>query len=114
MTPYAAPDAGEPRTTFVLRAYRAYAVFMAIVYVALAGAFAFVLAPPHPVLCAGAAIAFAVLYAAAALAPREPWAWTLGLVALGVGLAGIGIVFAIPLLTAWLRASTKAAYRRLP
>jgi hypothetical protein len=84
---------------------------MLLVYVALAGVFAFVL---HAPLYAAAAIAFAVLYAAAALAPREPWAWTLGLVAIGVGMAGVGIVFAIPLLKAWLRPTTKAAYRRLP
>ncbi len=111
---YAPPTAQEPQTTFVLRAYRAWAVFMAVVYVALAGAFGFFLPAPHPVLYAGAAIAFAALYAAAALAPREPWAWTLGLVAIVVGMTGIGIVFAIPLLMAWRRPSTKAAYRRLP
>ena len=98
----------------VVRAYRAYAALMFVFYVALAIVFGFCVRAPEPVLMPVAAAAFAVLHAVAFAAPREPWGWTLGLVAIVVGMAGVTIVVALPLLMAWQKPTTKAAFRRLP
>ncbi len=108
---YAPPAAREPGAMGVLGSYRVFAVFMVLVYVALGVALVFWRASS---LEAALAIALAALYAVAIFVPREPWAWTLRLVTLVVAIGSIGIVFAIPLLIAWLRPTTKAAYRRLP
>jgi hypothetical protein len=96
----------------VLYAFRAYAAIMFMLYAALAMASAFYRGPHYAALAAFALLA--VLYAAALVAPRAPWAWTLGLFALAFGVPSLTIVFALPLLMAWLRPTTKAAYRIPP
>jgi hypothetical protein len=111
-SPYAPPESGAPKTMLVVHAYRAYAALMFVYYLALAITFGFFVESGLAMPIASGV--FAVVYAAAFVAPRAPWGWTLGLVAIGVGMASVWIVFAIPLLIAWLRPATKAAFRRLP
>jgi hypothetical protein len=114
MNQYTPPSSEEPRTMHVIRAYRAYAALMFMMYVAFAIMWGFFVQSSHGIVMPIAAALFAVIYAAAFVAPREPWAWTLGLVAIGIGMTGFTIVFAIPLLVFWLKPTTKAAFRRLP
>lgn len=58
-------------------------------------------------------VAFAILFAVAALAPFKPWGWTVGLVAICVGLTSCSALFAIVLLRRWITIETKAAFGRL-
>ena len=53
-------------------------------------------------------------YLFAALLPLRPWAWSVGLVAIAFGVPSVTIVVALPLLLAWTKPTTKAAYGRLP
>ena len=59
------------------------------------------------------AAALVVLYGVATFVPFKPWGWSLGLVAIGLGLAGGSAIFAIPLLVFWLKPQVKAAFARL-
>lgn len=54
------------------------------------------------------------LYTFAAIVPLRPWAWTVGIVAIAIGLTGCTIVFALPLLLYWIKPVTKAAFGRPP
>lgn len=58
------------------------------------------------------ATAMVVLYAVATFVPFKPWGWSVGLVAIGLGLAGGTAIFAIPLLVFWLKPEAKAAFAR--
>jgi len=57
--------------------------------------------------------ALVVLYGIATFVPFKPWGWSVGLVAIGLGLAGGSAIFAIPLLVFWLKPQVKAAFARL-
>ena len=59
------------------------------------------------------AMALVVLYGIATFVPFKPWGWSVGLVAIGLGLAGGSAIFAIPLLVFWLKPQVKAAFARL-
>jgi len=61
-------------------------------------------------LVSGAAVAF---YGVATFMPFKPWAWTLGLVVIALGVPGLTIVVCLPLLFAWLKPNVKAAFCRL-
>jgi hypothetical protein len=111
-SPYEPPRARDARP-LAIQAFRAYAALLFVMYVALAVVFGFV-SPSESLFVPAGCAALAVLYAAAFVAPIRPWAWTLALVAIGIGLTGFTIVFAIPLLVVWIRPTTKAAYGRLP
>jgi len=56
------------------------------------------------VLIQGAACAVAVFL------PREPWAWVFSLVAVALGIPGITIIGAVPLLIYWSRREMRAYY----
>ena len=57
--------------------------------------------------------ACAVLFGTALWMPAEPWAWTLGLVVIALGMMGITILVCIPMLIAWQKPTVKAAFCRL-
>lgn len=58
-------------------------------------------------------LSFGGFYAIAAMIPRRPWRWTVGLVAICLGLTGCTAPFAIPLLIFWVKPETKAAFGRI-
>lgn len=55
----------------------------------------------------------ALLFAVAAFIPYKPWGWSLGLLAIVLGLASFAVPFAIPLFILWFRPRVKAAFARL-
>lgn len=57
--------------------------------------------------------AFAGFFVLAALVPHKPWGWTVGLIAICLGLSSCFIVVTVPLLVFWLKPETKAAFGRL-
>ena len=59
------------------------------------------------------ALAFGAFYAVAAMVPYKPWGWTLGLVAICLGLSSCMALAAVPLLVFWMKPETKAAFGRL-
>lgn len=56
---------------------------------------------------------FGSFFVIAALVPYKPWGWTVGLIAICLGLSSCTMVAAIPLLIFWLKPETKAAFGRL-
>lgn len=53
------------------------------------------------------------LFGVATFVPYKPWGWTVGLVAIALGLTSAGIVFALPLMAFWFKPTVKAAFARL-
>ena len=118
----------DPRPQVILW-YRAYAAVMLLASLALLG-FATLLgwAETRPeiamlpgsgqtqtqaiilFLVSAAAVAF---YGTATFMPFKPWAWTLGLIVIALGVPGLTIVVCLPLLLGWLKPSVKAAFCRL-
>jgi hypothetical protein len=70
-------------------------------------------APLVAIVLALLAAALVALYGVATFVPFKPWGWSVGLVAIALGLAGGGAIFAIPLLVFWLKPQVKAAFARL-
>ncbi len=58
-------------------------------------------------------VAFAAFYGVAAMVPYKPWGWTMGLVAITLGLMSCMAVASVPLLIYWLKPETRAAFGRL-
>lgn len=58
-------------------------------------------------------VGFAGLFAVATFVPYKPWGWTVGLIAICLGLSSCTAVAAIPLLIYWMKPVTKAAFGRL-
>ena len=58
------------------------------------------------------ATALVALYGVATFVPFKPWGWSVGLIAIGLGLAGVSALFAIPLLVFRLKPDVKAAFAR--
>ncbi len=58
-------------------------------------------------------VGFAALHAVAAFVPYKPWGWTVGLLAICLGLSSCTALAAVPLLVFWLKPETKAAFGRL-
>jgi hypothetical protein len=56
---------------------------------------------------------FGFFYVIAALVPYKPWGWTVGLIAICLGISSCMLVAAIPLLIYWMKPETKAAFGRL-
>lgn len=114
---YRAPAAQREARPGVIRWFRVYAGLMSIV--SAAGlALAVLVATPHEASFVTAVTcvmlgALAAFYRSAAFVPFKPWGWTVGLIAIALGLAGCAAVVAIPLLVFWLRPLTKAAFARL-
>jgi hypothetical protein len=112
--PYEPPAAQRDARPAVIGWYRAYAAFMAALYLALALALALAAgALTGSSLILALALALALLYAVAACVPRTPWGWTVALVAIAVGVASGAFVLAVPLLVHWYKPLTKAAFARL-
>jgi hypothetical protein len=99
---YAAPQSRADARPTVIFWFRVYALTLAVLYTA--GAW---LATPM-------LAALAVFYAVAALLPLRPWAWTVALLAIAIGLPSVTIVVALPLLRVWRDPITRAAYGRPP
>jgi hypothetical protein len=60
-----------------------------------------------------AVLLFGGFFALAALVPYRPWGWTVGLVAICLGLSSCMALASIPLLIFWLKPETKATFGRL-
>jgi hypothetical protein len=58
-------------------------------------------------------LANTIFFAVATFVPYKPWGWTIGLIAIGLGISSAMLVFAIPLMVYWLKPITKAAFGRL-
>ena len=110
--PYEPPTDVRDARPAVIAWYRLYAAMMAVLSAAVL--FASIAdpsaAPIAFVLAAGSVAAF---FAAAAFAPLKPWGWTLALVAIALGLVGVTVLVAAPLLFAWFKPTVKAAFARL-
>ncbi len=116
--PYEPPIEHRGRPAVILW-YRTYAAIAALAYGAgLAGWGWMTFAgregviPPPGVVGVVAAV-LAAFFAVATLVPHRPWGWTVGLVAIALGLVSCAGLLAIPLLVFWVKPETKAAFRRL-
>lgn len=125
--PYAPPSQGGDARPAVITWFRVYAAVLSLLFLALLGVLGFLVyartqtkvygdtggfdafLPIFTVLTFG----MLVLYVVSIFVPMKPWGWTLGLVAIVLGLSSIWIVVAIPLLLKWLDPRTKAAFGRL-
>lgn len=117
-----------PKITYlpppVVRWYRLYAAATALLFMAVAAVFPTLLAidPSASQRHDGDALAAwllgvmgalgAIFYGVAAAAPVKPWGWTLGLVAICLGLTGCTAVLAVPLLVFWMKPEVKSAFGR--
>ncbi|MDB4934518.1 MAG: hypothetical protein JWP87_1490 [Labilithrix sp.] len=115
--PYEPPAPYRDARPAVIVWFRLYAAVMALgslslvafaAWSALTGASAEATAVVGVVSCG-----LAALYGVAAFVPFRPWGWTVGMVAIGVGLVGGGAIFAVPLLIFWVRPVVKAAFGRM-
>lgn len=115
--PYVAPRAVAYGRPGVITWYRVYAVTMPLCYVLALVVWQLAFARPGASSSLVASIALvAVLgavFAVAALVPYKPWGWTMGLVAICIGLATCLAPAAVLLLVYWFRPETKAAFCRL-
>jgi len=117
-SPFAAPrDARDARPAVILW-FRVYAAMMtvamlALLAVGLLAASAASAAGDAAYVMIGASALLAPFFAVATLVPFKPWGWSVALVAIALGLASAGIVFAVPLMIAWFRPTVKAAFARL-
>ena len=59
------------------------------------------------------ALVLAVIYGVATVVPFKPWGWTWALLAIALGVASGGALFAVPLLVFWFKPQVKAAFARL-
>ena len=57
-------------------------------------------------------IVLVLIFATAMLLPRVRWAWTYSLVLICLGMGGITLVAAVPLLIFWIRPETQAWFGR--
>jgi hypothetical protein len=125
--PYAPPGFEGRRPAFI-RWYRLYAASVVVLYV---GFFLlwqlFTSSGPNAapqevgwtvegtmmVVALSMVVAFSGFFVLAALVPYKPWGWTIGLIAICLGLSSCLMVAAVPLLIFWLKPETKAAFGRL-
>ena len=117
----------QMRTPGVLAGYRAYCVFMALLYFALVGVGIFLLAADGTllndldmssfeatltaivtiVICAPLMVGFG----AGLFVPRTKFGWTVGLVLICIGLtSACCMIVCVPLLFYWLKRETKAFF----
>lgn len=120
MTPYAPQDPYAPNGVKppVVTWFTVYAVFMAVVYLAVLGIGVFVASfgrkdeeVVQGVIFAVVALPLLVLYAIAPFRGNTPGAWTYHLVLICIGLtSACCIPIALPLLIYWLKPETKAYF----
>lgn len=129
LRPYEPPEhEGDARPAVILwyRIYCAFTMLLSLGVLAFGVTLARVTADPEVAVRPGAAdtqlmvllllllsVALILFYAVATFVPYRPWGWTVGIIAIGLGLSSAMIVFAIPLLVYWLRPLTRAAFGRL-
>lgn len=130
--PYAAPSPesyGRDARPAVIVWFRIYAAVMTVASLAMLGLailMGYAAMQPEVALEANAAgaplvailltllaAALVALYGVATFVPFRPWGWSVGLVAISVGLTSGAVIFAIPLLVYWLKPQVKAAFARL-
>ncbi len=129
MRPYEPPEYETDARPAVILWYRVYAAFTTLLSLGLV-AFVVMLArattDPQVAVQAGSSeahatillyliltVASTIFFAVATFVPYRPWGWTIGLIAIALGLSSVLILFAIPLMVYWLRPLTKAAFGRL-
>jgi hypothetical protein len=117
--PYAAPAFSRDARPAVILWFRIYAASMTLLSVALLAATLLSKmgdrnAGASTVLSLAAiALVLAAVYGVATFVPFKPWGWTWGLVAIALGVASGGALFAVPLLVFWFKPQVKAAFARL-
>ena len=119
---YYAPPPSQRGRPAVITWYRVYASSTLLLYM-LVGAWLLMssaeqshLGPEQAVTLLGVGLlvlVFGVFYAVAAMVPFKPWGWTVGLIAICLGLSSCLAVVAIPLVIFWMKPETKAAFGRL-
>lgn len=116
----------RPRVIFWYRAYAAVMLLASLALLGFATLLAWAQTRPEIAMMPGTAAAqtnaiiFFLLsaagvafYGVATFMPFKPWAWTLGLLVIALGVPGLTIVVCLPLLLAWLKPTVKAAFCRL-
>lgn len=114
-SPWAAPrDARDARPAVILW-FRVYAAMMTVMMLGVLGValFASTAAGDAAYVMMVASALLVPLFGVATFVPYKPWGWTVGLVAIALGLTSAGIVFALPLLVFWFKPTVKAAFARL-
>ena len=114
--PYQPPRYARDARPAVIFWYRVYAVMMAVLSLAIGmvvGAFVSSDVPLAATVAMLACAPLSVLFAVAAFVPFKPWGWTLGLVAITLGVSSLAVIFAVPLLFLWFKPTVKAAFARL-
>jgi len=114
--PYQPPQYVPDPRPGVIFWYRVYAWMMAVLSFALGAVVGALAGPDVPVGATFVMLAcapLAVLFAVAATVPFKPWGWTLGLVAITLGVSSLAVIFAVPLLFLWFKPTVKAAFARL-
>mgnify|MGYP001476109940 CR=1 FL=1 len=119
---YYEPPASQRGRPAVIMWFRVYAVATLLLYVSFVGLWVS-LSSGGPGHRPGEALILLVVgmlmlvcggfYAIAAMVPFKPWGWTVGLIAICLGLSSCMAVAAIPLLIFWMKPETKAAFGRL-
>jgi hypothetical protein len=113
--PYAPPTVPASARPATIMWFRLYAAVMALANAA--GAVVLFTNLAHEafsVFVAITCLALLAFHVLAVVMPLRPWAWTVGLVVIALGIPGITIVFALPLLIAWMKPTLKAAFGRPP
>jgi hypothetical protein len=114
--PYRPPGSSRDARPAVILWFRVYAAAMTVLSLALVAlASSLGLAERGGSLYSLVAIALllAVVYGTATFVPFKPWGWTWALVAIALGVASGGALFAVPLLVFWFKPQVKAAFMRL-
>jgi hypothetical protein len=115
--PYQAPAVSRDARPAAILWFRAYAATMtlaslAMLALALTSKLGGAGTEPTTAL-ALVALLLTMLYGVATFVPFKPWGWTWALVAIALGVASGGALFAIPLLFFWWKPQVKAAFARL-
>lgn len=104
--------------------FKAYAAFLALLYLAVIAFGVFVATHPAEMevseefgrvfglTIAALGLAFALGFAAGLFLPRRPWAWVYGLVLICIGLNGCTLPFSAALLFFWIRPDAQAWFGR--
>jgi hypothetical protein len=112
VSPYAPPRSVRDARPAAIFWYRAYAGLMTLAAFALL-VLGIVSGGTTALAMIVVSLLLAVFYGLATFVPFRPWGWTVGLVAIALGLAGGSAIFAIPLIMFWFKPDVKAAFARL-
>ena len=120
--PYGPPNTGRGRPAVILW-FRIYAVTMPLLYTGFLLVWQFIAPadpqapvsplPPGLLAIMLLLVLFGAVFAATAMVPYKPWGWTVGLLAICIGMTGCLAPAAIALLVFWLKPETKAAFCRV-